>query len=182
MTYAAPAITNAVVLALSLAAYAQSVSGSSEQLLVVPPGAGPKAGSAGEWKIIAEQSGGRLAIMEINHKATMDFRPPHVHTREEEGWYVIEGELAFEVGERTVTAGPGTFVWAPRNVPHRYRVSKAPARYLLFFSPAGMEGLFKEVDEIRTLGVGTPEYEKELQRRQAKYGVRPGKLPKGEKP
>ena len=181
--YIAQATTVAVaVLAFSLPSYAQSGAPADGQLLVVPPGAGQKTGDGNEWKIMGGQSGGRLAIMEIKYTATRDFREPHVHTREEEGWYVIEGELEFEVGDRTANAGPGTLVWAPRNIPHRYRVTKAPARYLLIFSPAGMEGLFKEVEEIRKLGAGTPEHREELERRRAKYGVRAGKLPPKKRP
>ena len=181
--YIAQATTVAVaVLAFSLRTYAQSDASAGGQLLVVPPGAGQKTGDGNEWKIMGGQSGGRLAIMEVKAAAAGDFRDIHVHTREEEGWYVIEGELEFEVGDRTATAGPGTLVWAPRNIPHHYRVAKTPARYLLIFSPAGMEGLFKEVEEVRKLGTGTPEYREERERRRAKYGVRAGKLPPKKRP
>jgi quercetin dioxygenase-like cupin family protein len=170
------------VVAVSIVAGAQSPAASPERLLVVPADSGPKTASGNEWKILGDQSGGRLAIMEIKVPTADKFREPHIHTREEEGWYVIEGELAFQAGNESASAGPGTLVWAPRNVAHRYHVAKAPARYLLIFSPAGMEGLFKDVDEIRHLGVGTPEYAKELERRRAKYGVRAGQLPNREKP
>jgi mannose-6-phosphate isomerase-like protein (cupin superfamily) len=170
-------LAGAFMLTLVVVASEQGDPEALRQLLVVRPGEGPKTMSGNEWKITGDQSGGRLAIMEINATAAGDFRDPHIHTREEEGWYVIEGELQFHVGEQAATAGPGTLVWAPRNVPHRYRVSKAPARYLLILSPAGMEGLFKEADEIRSLGVGTLEHKRELEKRRAKYGVRAGELP-----
>ena len=155
-------------------ANAQSEPVKPGQFVVVPQGAG-LAAYPGEWKFTKEQNGGAFSLVEI-HLATArdEWRgPPHVHTREDEAWYVIEGELAFEVGDYKANAGPGTFVYAPRDIPHRYRVTKAPARYLLVFSPSGIEPLFAEVAELlKKYKEGTPEYRAELEKLQAKYGAR----------
>jgi mannose-6-phosphate isomerase-like protein (cupin superfamily) len=95
-----------------------------------------------------------------------------VHTREDESWYVIEGELEFQVGDQDAVAGPGTLVYAPRDMPHRYRVSKAPARWLMFFTPGGMEPMFGEVAELqKKFDRDSPEYRVELEKLQAKYGA-----------
>jgi hypothetical protein len=94
-----------------------------------------------------------------------------VHTREDESWYVIEGELLFDVGDQQLTAKPGSLVYAPRNVPHGYRVTKAPARWLIIFTPAGIEPLFAEVGELRKRFPNQDgEYREELEKLQAKYG------------
>ncbi len=46
--------------------------------------------------------------------------PLHAHTQEDEVWYVLEGEIAFTVGERAQVGGPGTFVYSPRGTPHTF--------------------------------------------------------------
>jgi hypothetical protein len=65
--------------------------------------------------------------------------PLHVHYREDEGFWVLEGQLTFEVGEETIEAGPGSFVFGPKDVPHRFTVESGPARLLFILSPAGFE-------------------------------------------
>lgn len=72
--------------------------------------------------------------------------PPHTHSREEEGFYVLEGEMTFLVGDRTVTAGPGEFVNMPVGTPHYFRNESAKvARMLISVAPAGLERMFFEV-------------------------------------
>jgi quercetin dioxygenase-like cupin family protein len=66
--------------------------------------------------------------------------PPHYHTREEEAFYVLEGEVTFTVDGKTVLGMPGTFVQIPRGTPHAFKNrSSAPARMLIQCSPAGFE-------------------------------------------
>jgi mannose-6-phosphate isomerase-like protein (cupin superfamily) len=62
--------------------------------------------------------------------------PFHVHYTDDEAWYVLEGTLAFQLGEQHVQASAGTAVFAPRGVPHTYwNPSPTPARYLLIMTP-----------------------------------------------
>jgi mannose-6-phosphate isomerase-like protein (cupin superfamily) len=125
----------------------------------------------GKWKITKEGTHGAFSLVEVNDKTTREILP-HRHTREDEAWYVIEGELSFEVGEQRATAGPGTFVYAPRDVPHSFKVTQAPARYLIFFSPAGIELLFSEVAELRKkFAEDTAEFEQRRNEVRAKYGL-----------
>jgi mannose-6-phosphate isomerase-like protein (cupin superfamily) len=148
---------------------------SGQRLYVVPPGAG-RISSPGEWKFVGSQGNGAYSMVEIK-VAELPRLPPgpgHIHTREDESWYVIEGELLFDVGDQTITAGPGTLVYAPRDVPHGYRVTRVPARYLMMFTPAGIEPLFAEVAELRRRFPNQDgEYLKELEKLQARYGARP---------
>lgn len=72
--------------------------------------------------------------------------PPHLHGREDEAFWVVEGELEITVGERTLRAGPGSFVHLPRGVLHGYRnAGDVPARFLTLMVPAGLEAFFREV-------------------------------------
>jgi quercetin dioxygenase-like cupin family protein len=71
--------------------------------------------------------------------------PPHYHTREEEAFYVLEGEITFTVDGRTVTGKAGTFVQIPRGMPHAFKnQSGAPARMLIQCTPAGFENFMAE--------------------------------------
>jgi quercetin dioxygenase-like cupin family protein len=173
------ALSIAAALAVGVGAgYAVSNDATKEApALVIPAGAGTIYTPDQEWKLLGNQSGGRLSVMEVTNSPVREFRDAHVHTREEEGWFVIDGELEFEIGRQRASAGPGTMIWAPRDVPHRYRVARGPAHYLVLFSPAGIEGLFKDVAEIRNLKPGTPEHSAELERRREKYGARAAQIP-----
>ncbi len=71
--------------------------------------------------------------------------PFHVQTREEEAFYVLEGQLSFYGEDGETVAGPGTYLNIPKDAKHRFRNnSEATARMLFFFTPAGIEGLFDE--------------------------------------
>jgi len=72
--------------------------------------------------------------------------PPHVHSREEEGFYVLDGEITFTVDGKRVVAKAGTFANMPVGTPHSFRnESDRPARMLISVAPAGLEQMFFEV-------------------------------------
>lgn len=72
--------------------------------------------------------------------------PPHKHSREEESFYVLEGEITFSVDDKPTVAGPGTFVQMPVGVWHSFRNnSDRPARMIISVAPAGLEQMFIEV-------------------------------------
>jgi mannose-6-phosphate isomerase-like protein (cupin superfamily) len=74
--------------------------------------------------------------------------PPHIHTREDETFYVVEGEIEFVLGEETVLAGPGDFVNVPRGTVHRFlNTGSETAQLVLTFTPAGLEHWFEETLE-----------------------------------
>jgi quercetin dioxygenase-like cupin family protein len=67
----------------------------------------------------------------------------HLHPHHDETKYILEGEVEIRMGERVVTAGPGTFVFIPRGIPHSHRNPGAsPVRLLDIFTPGGFEGWF----------------------------------------
>jgi quercetin dioxygenase-like cupin family protein len=71
--------------------------------------------------------------------------PLHVHHREDEAFYVLEGEYRVYVGDSVTAASPGTWVWGPRDIPHGYQVDSARGRHLSLVLPAGFEEFFEEV-------------------------------------
>ncbi len=77
--------------------------------------------------------------------------PPHVQSREDEGFYVLEGEITFVADGRRVVARKGTFLNVPRGVVHTFKNESAvDARMLLLVAPAGMEKMFEETGTVVT--------------------------------
>jgi quercetin dioxygenase-like cupin family protein len=88
--------------------------------------------------------------------------PPHIHRREDEAFYVLEGTLQFHTDGRTFDAAPGAWITLERGSTHFFRnVSDAPARMLILVTPAGLEDFFLEIGRPATsdagaAGDGTP--------------------------
>jgi quercetin dioxygenase-like cupin family protein len=71
--------------------------------------------------------------------------PPHVHSREEEGFYILEGEITFQVGDDRIVASVGMFANMPVGTPHSFKnESDRPAKMLISVAPAGLEKMFFE--------------------------------------
>jgi len=72
--------------------------------------------------------------------------PYHVHHDEDEAFYVLEGEVAFVCDGKWVIAGPGSYVYGPRDIPHGFNVvGSTPARVLILCAPAGFERFVREL-------------------------------------
>src|SRR5690606_18171822 len=102
--------------------------------------------------------------------------PVHTHQREDEAFWVLEGELEVVHGEQRFRAGAGAFVHLPRGVPPSYRnVGTAQARFLTLMVPAGLERFFEEVGKPATDDTEPPPFgEEDLQRlvaAAARYGL-----------
>ena len=65
--------------------------------------------------------------------------PLHVHHAEDEGFFVVDGEVTLYLPGQQIECGPGDFVLAPRGIPHSYRVGDRTARWLVLSTPAGFE-------------------------------------------
>jgi len=98
------------------------------------------------YLVTGEESGGRYFTL-IASVAPNTGPPPHVHHLEEEQFYVLEGTLSFYVGDQTFQARAGDFLHIPRQTVHWFKNGPAPSKVLATFSPAGIEGFFREVGE-----------------------------------
>jgi len=82
--------------------------------------------------------------------------PPHVHSREEEGFYVLEGEITFTINGERFVAMAGMFANMPVGTPHSFKnESDKPARMLISVAPAGLEKMFFEVGVLLPEGSTT---------------------------
>ena len=90
-----------------------------------------------------EETQGQFALIEaVGKKGNVP--PPHIHHREDEIFYVLEGEIAASVNDRTIKVTPGTMVFLPRDVRHSFTIESEQVRMLQLLTPAGLEGWFKE--------------------------------------
>lgn len=118
------------------------------------PGQGERVNFRGQVSLIrarGEHTGGQFSVLET--RTPKGGGPPrHLHEREDESFYVLEGEFEITIGDESTTAKPGTFVFAPRGVPHGYVATEGPGRHLTLVTPAGFEGFFGDVAEAAIAG------------------------------
>ncbi len=95
--------------------------------------------------------------------------PLHVHEREDELFYVLEGEHEFQVGDEEYRVGPGGFAFAPRGIPHsQRRIVSGEGRLLILTVPGGLDGFFRELAAAQHAGtLGPDAYAKASQN----YGI-----------
>jgi quercetin dioxygenase-like cupin family protein len=126
-------------------------------------------------KASGETTGGRIAVIETLAPEGAG-SPLHVHTREDECFYVMEGELSVWVDGRLIKASPGSFVYGPRGIPHTFTVTSQRARYLLVAQPAGFENFVRALSRpAKTLTIppalAEPPDSERLSRIAAEHGI-----------
>jgi len=97
-------------------------------------------------KATAADTGGQLTIVEITEPPGAE-APLHVHHREDEGFWLLEGDVTFEVGGATIEAHAGDYLFGPRDIPHRYTVGSAGCRMLFLITPGGFEDMVIAMSE-----------------------------------
>ena len=107
-------------------------------------------------KATSETTSGAFALVEQLMPAGFA-TPYHLHHREDEAFYVLEGGISIVCDGRKLNAGPGAYFFGPRKVPHGFRVEgSAPARILVLTTPAGFERFLVEMSEPATI-LGLPQ-------------------------
>ena len=111
------------------------------------------AGAARWWfgalaviRATAADTGGRMSVVEVTEPPHAE-APLHVHRREDEAFYVLDGSVTIHVGDDVVTARPGDVAFGPRDVPHRYTVGPDGCRMLFICTPGGFEQLVVDMSE-----------------------------------
>lgn len=117
------------------------------QLIQLGSGEGPAFSAVGDvYRMLAtgEQTGGAYVLSEAR-VLPGGGPPPHIHHREDESFFVLEGEVTFQLGDKKVVAKPGAFIQGPRGIPHAFKNESAkPARMLIFVTPPGFEKFMAE--------------------------------------
>ena len=103
-------------------------------------------GALAEIKCTAADTGGAVSIVEMT-EAPNAVAPLHVHHREDEAFYVLEGSATLYIGDETIEATAGDFAFGPRGVPHRFTVGPDGVRMLFIVTPGGFEDMVREMSE-----------------------------------
>ena len=103
-------------------------------------------GSLAVIKTTAAETGGQLTIIDVTNPPGWE-APLHVHHRDDEGFWILEGSATLEVGDTTIEVGAGDYAFGPRNVPHRYTVGDSGCRMLFIMVPGGMEEVIRATSE-----------------------------------
>lgn len=129
-------------------------------------------------KAAAADTGGRYSVA-VYDSVPADGPPLHQHTHEDEAFYVLEGVMSFWIGDaaggRVIEAPAGSFVFAPRGVPHAFKNrTGAPAKFLLFVSPpANFEAFYAKIGAARADGAAPSEAEsvERIMRHAPEHGI-----------
>jgi quercetin dioxygenase-like cupin family protein len=117
-----------------------------------PPGEGKTTSLFGDTytvKAAGEETGGVVAVIEVELAPHSSGTPVHVNTREDENYYVTKGTLTFRLEERDLEAPAGTFVHIPKGVVHtHWNATAEPVKLLGFPAPAGFETFFADLAEL----------------------------------
>lgn len=95
-------------------------------------------------KATAADTAGLMTIVEITEPPGSQ-APLHVHHREDEAFWILEGSVTIEVGDTTIECGAGDYAFGPRDIPHRYSVGDTGCRMLFILTPGGFEDIVREM-------------------------------------
>lgn len=103
----------------------------------------------------AADTGGAYSLMEVTARPGAE-PPPHVHTGEDEAFYILDGAWTFRCGETLTDADPGTLLFLPRGLMHGFTAHTDACRALVIMSPGGLEAAFRELSEPMPPGLTEP--------------------------
>ncbi|GAA4884029.1 cupin domain-containing protein [Actinomycetospora straminea] len=100
-------------------------------------------------KLGTGDTAGALSAVEIVNSPSSG-PPLHIHRREDEVWWILEGHYRFRVGDTLVDLEPGGMAFGPRDVPHAFaNVGESPGRLLVITTPGGLEQFFERSAALR---------------------------------
>jgi quercetin dioxygenase-like cupin family protein len=120
-------------------------------------------------KASAQSTGSGFSLFEVESRRG-SAPPMHMHRKEDEAFYILDGEIRVRVGDRDLEARPGTWIYAPRDVPHGYVVRSLTARHLSFAFPAGFEHFLEAVQTAHQSAAEEPPLERMVELAQ-QYGI-----------
>lgn len=130
------------------------------------------------WLATGDQTNGQFSLFEAKGIPGME-PPPHIHSREDESYYLLDGEMWFKVGDEEFTGKPGDFVFLPRNIRHEFKVISKSFHCLVGIYPSGLEQYLDRLsiphlsDEMPPLNPNPPSAEvlDMLQKLDAEFGI-----------
>jgi quercetin dioxygenase-like cupin family protein len=116
---------------------------------IVPAGAGVRQpnmpGEVFTWMTSGEDNGGAMDFAELSLDPGVRV-PEHIHHRNHEAYYILDGTYRFKVGDEVAEASSGTFVFIPQGTPHAWvNTGTERGRVALIFTPGGLRGLLTDI-------------------------------------
>ena len=137
----------------------EAKSSAPRAIIVTPDQALPIKPFGLDMKVLltSEATGGAISVILVWRKPG-EGPPDHVHFGQEEMFFIVEGRYEMTVGDQTATVGPGTIVFIPRNVVHRFKnVGDTTACMLDWSLPGGQDRYFKAISDLAADGGFTSE-------------------------
>ena len=128
-------------------------------------------GSPTQVRATAQMTNGAFGLVEHWEIPPGFASPYHTHHREDESFYIVQGEVAFVIDGKWRRVGPGAFVFGPREIPHGFKVvGDQPAQMLLQATPGGFEQFVLELGQPLTEAMAPPDIPRLIETA-ARYGI-----------
>lgn len=130
--------------------------------------------------ITSKETSGRYALLRASERRGLE-PPPHTHTKEDEAFLILDGEVVYSVGNQTFHAKKGDVMFLPKNIRHSFKIQTEVLETLILLTPGGLENYFVEMSkpaeevELPPMPEVPPDIKKLIQTA-SKYGVRFPKL------
>jgi quercetin dioxygenase-like cupin family protein len=152
---------------------------SSQSAKLIPGDQGKRQNVLGDNQrvlLTGDDTGGSYALIEDCNPPGMRI-PLHLHRNEDEMFYVVEGQVEFQIDNEMMRASAGTTVHVPRDIPHAFTIiGDVPAKMLIMLIPAGLEKYFEELSQLPS--DGAPDMAKVVAI-SARYGIEFVSVPGG---
>lgn len=164
-----------------MSAFTLSRAPSAPGLKVVQPGEGAIGtllpGVGVQFKLHGRDTGAQLSIVEHPFDVGA-LVPPHLHTREDEISYILEGEIGFRSEDQEVVLGPGGYIIKPHGEVHAmWNAGRVPARMIEIITPPGFEDFFRELADLNAAGADLAAHIGDLGERYGQPFPQPAWLP-----
>jgi mannose-6-phosphate isomerase-like protein (cupin superfamily) len=104
-------------------------------------------GSLFEQLVTADRTAGTFGATLVTQPPGLA-TPTHIHTRESEAWFILDGTITYRAGTELLDLAAGDFIYLPRNLPHAFRITgRTPARYVALTVPGGLMDMYDVVGE-----------------------------------
>jgi quercetin dioxygenase-like cupin family protein len=134
----------------------------------------------GCWTFLvrSKDSHGRFALIEVTFRKGLE-PPRHTHTKENETYYILDGELEFTAGEETYLLKAGDCIHLPENIAHHFKLQSNTVKALINICPGGLDDMFWELGKpAEKIGLPPPpsgppsaEFLEKIRGLQKKYGI-----------
>ncbi|WP_121356905.1 cupin domain-containing protein [Flavisolibacter nicotianae] len=126
--------------------------------------------------VTSKETGGQYALIRATERKGLE-PPPHTHTKEDEAFLILEGEVIYTVGNRKFNAKQGDVMFLPKNIQHSFKIQSEKLETLILLTPGGLENYFVEMSKpaeelaLPPMPQGSPDIKK-LIATASKYGVK----------